>query len=122
MAASNQLRGLSCLNYVKGNTTLNHYAFFSKSKMSVPFLVTDTLDFCILNPLVIGGLDISLLLGGNPWKCDCKLAYIKHLQSGRMMVSIIFYVVLNSFRGEYANNQNTGYRFIVRGHDKLLLS
>ena len=62
------------------------------------------------------------MLGGNPWKCDCKLAYIKHLQSGRRMVSIIFYVVLNSFRGEYANNQNTGYRFIVRGHDKLLLS
>ena len=50
-------------------------------------LVTDTLDFCVLNPLVIGGLDISLLLGGNPWKCDCKLAYIKHLQSGRMRVS-----------------------------------
>ena len=85
-------------------------------------LVADTLDFCVLNPLVIGGLDILLMLGGNPWKCDCKLAYIKHLQSGRMMVSIIFYVVLNSFRGKYANNQNTGYRFIVSGHDKLLLS
>ena len=51
-------------------------------------LVTDTLDFCVLNPVVIGGLDISLLLGGNPWKCDCKLAYIKHLLSGRMRVSI----------------------------------
>ena len=82
-------------------------------------LVADTLDFCVLNPLVIGGLDILLMLGGNPWKCDCKLAYIKHLQSGRMMVSIIFYVVLNSFRGEYANKNSTGYRLIVRGHDKL---
>ena len=51
--------------------------------------VADTLDFCVLNPLVLGGLDISLLLGGNPWRCDCKLAYIKHLQSGPMMVSII---------------------------------
>ena len=50
-------------------------------------LVADTLDFCVLNPLVIGGLDILLMLGGNPWKCDCKLAYIKHLQSGRMRVS-----------------------------------
>ena len=57
--------------------------------MCVSILVTDTLDFCVLNPLVIGGLDISLLLGGNPWKCDCKLAYIKHLQSGPVMVSII---------------------------------
>ena len=55
----------------------------------VPIPFTDTLDFCALNPLVIGGLDISLLLGGNPWKCDCKLAYLKHLQSGPMMVSII---------------------------------
>ena len=58
--------------------------------MIVPIPVTDTLDFCVLNPVVIGGLDISLLLGGNPWRCDCKLAYIKHLQSGPMMVSIIF--------------------------------
>ena len=123
MAASNQLRGLSCLNYVKGNTTLKSLCIFLQIKKVCAYsCYRYTGFFCILNPLVIGGLDISLLLGGNPWRCDCKLAYIKHLQSGRMMVSIIFYVVLNSFRGEYANNQNTGYRFIVRGHDKLLLS
>ena len=57
---------------------------------AVTILVTDTLDFCVLNPLVIGGLDISLLLGGNPWNCDCKLAYIKHLQSGPMRVSKMY--------------------------------
>ena len=57
--------------------------------MMVPIPVADTLDFCVLNPLVIGGLDISVLLDGNPWKCDCKMAYIKHLQSGPMRVSII---------------------------------
>ena len=50
--------------------------------MTVLILAADTLDCCVLNPLVIGGLDISLLLGGNPWKCDCKLAYLKHLQTG----------------------------------------
>ena len=54
-------------------------------------ILSDTLDFCVLNPLIVGGLDIGLQLGGNPWNCDCKLAYIKSFLNGPMKVSVRIY-------------------------------
>ena len=43
-------------------------------------ILLDSLDFCVLSPILLEGLNITLRLEGNPWICDCSLSYLRGLQ------------------------------------------
>ena len=57
-------------------------------------MLLDSLDFCVLSPILLEGLNITLRLEGNPWICDCSLSYLRGLQI-RMEVRIATQILIS---------------------------